>query len=185
MAITSMTQLRSLRVTEIRVVSDLSGTIYYHWYDHGRHIARTTVPALSVSPVVGEQMSIEVIDTTDADFDYIANAPDGYPPWRVVKWHASSASDVSSYLVEQNVDAGGWEQIAEVRHDPAVWQYVLLAGPLDDLTSVQFRIRPTDTAGNIGTAKTLDAETVVRTPDAPAFSATLDEGTGEVTIAAA
>lgn len=186
MAITAASVMRYGQMTEVRVTSDLSADpVYYHWFNHGAYLGRTTTPMVTVSPQAGEQLRVAVIDTTDPDYDPIANAPDGYPARRTIKWHTSQASDVSHYHVEENEDAGGWTKIGTVAHDGKTWQYTFTTLPLTDLASYQFRVKAVDTAGNEGTALTLAAATVVRTPDAPAFALSFDEGTTKVTISAA
>ncbi len=77
-----------------------------------------------------------------------------------------------------------WETIGIVPHDEAQWVYSLLSPRLDDLADAEFRVVPVDKAGNDGTALALSAERIVRTPDAPDFTATFDSGTTKITFAA-
>lgn len=185
MAITSYQQQRFGTVIIVTVTSDLSGTIYYHWYIDGAFIASTQSPTRSFILEAGDQVRIEVNDTNDADYDPVANAPDGYPARRTIWWIRSTDDDVANYRVEQKKGEGDWTSIGIVRRNGATWAYSLLSPRLDDLSAYQWRVTPVDEAGNDGTAKTVQSEDVVRTPDAPDFTATFDSGTTKVTFAEA
>jgi hypothetical protein len=185
MAITSYQQQRFGTLTIVTVTSDLSGTIYYHWYIDGAFIASTQSPMRSFTLETGDQIRIEVKDTNDADYDPIANAPDGYPARRTIWWIRSTDDDVVSYRVEQKKGAGDWTSIGIVQRNGEAWTYSLLSPRLDDLNAYQWRVIPVDVAGNDGTARTVDAEDVVRTSDAPDFTISFDSGTAKVTFAAA
>lgn len=169
----------------VTVTSDLSGTIYYHWYIDGAYIASTMSPAYSFYLAEDECVRVTCIDTNNASYDAIANAPAGYPARRSLWWVRSIDSDVSHYRVEQNKDAAGWTEIGIVHHDDTQWSYSFLTEPLTDLSSYQWRVYPVDAAGNDGTVITLGAETVVRTPDAPDFTISFDGDTDTVTYTAA
>lgn len=180
MGITSTTAVRVENVTTITVVSDLagSGTVYYHWYQDGAWLGRTTSPTRSIYLDAEAQARIEVIDTVDPDFDGAAAAPAGYPAVRTLWWTASLATDIDHYRVEQQEGAGGdWESIGVVHHVAGQWTYRQLSPRLTDLTEYTWRIVPVDRAGNDGTPTTIGPELVVRTPDAPDFDATFDPET--------
>lgn len=185
MTITGAQLGRVGNVTTVTVVSDLGGSIYYHWYRDGCFVRCTQVPHHDFAIEAGDQARIECIDSNDANFDPIANAPDAYPARRTISWLRSLATDIDHYRVEQNRASGGWTLIRRVPHDPGVWQYRVLTPRLDDLTDYQWRIVPVDAAGNEGTAETVDAETIVRTPDAPDFTISFDPDTTRVTFAEA
>ena len=185
MAITSYQQQRFGAVTVVTVTSDLSGTIYYHWYIDGAFIASTQLPTRSFILEAGEQVRIEVNDTNDVDYDPVANAPDGYPARRTIWWIRSIGDDVARYRVEQKKGAGDWASIGTVQRNAATWSYSLLSPRLDDLSTYQWRVIPCDEAGNDGTAKSVQSEDVVRIPDAPDFTITFDSGTAKVTFAEA
>lgn len=172
-------------VATVTVTSDLAGVVYFHWYLDGVYQGQTAGPSRSFFTADAEQARVDVVDTTDADFDPVAGAPDRPPSRRTVWWVRSMADDVAAYRVEQNRAAAGWETVATVPHVPGRWAYSLITDRLDDLTAYQWRVVPVDTAGNDGTPATIDAETVVRTPDAPTYAISFDEGTTEVTFAAA
>jgi len=185
MAITSYTQQRLGNATVVTVVSDLGGTVYYHWYVDGALVASTEVPTWTFFCEANEQFRVEVNDTTDPDYDPVANAPAGYPPRRTLEWVRSLDATVDRYRVEQRLDAGSWTTVGLVPVDGTLWAYRFLTPRLTDLGSYEWRVVPVDAAGNDGTAIALDAETVVRTPDAPDFTATFDSGTTTVAFAAA
>jgi len=185
MAITSYSATRTGNCTTVTVTSDLSGAIYFHWYIDGAFVATTRSPSRSFFLELGEQVRIEALDTTDPDYDPIANAPAGYPARRSIWWVRSTDSDVKRYRVEMQKNGGAWSTVAIVNHRPGVWMYRALTGRLDDLSSYVFRVIPIDAAGNDGTAVTLETEKIVRTPDAPAFTISFDEPTAKVTFSAA
>lgn len=160
------------------------GKVWYHWYVDGSYIASTTDNSHYIFLQADEQAQIEVVDTMDPDFDPVANAPIGYPARKTIFWYRSMESDIDYYRVDQKEGAGDWTEIGRVPHDDSPWHYSLLTPRLTDLTAYQWRVMPVDQAGNDGTATTYDAETVVRTPDAPDFTQTYDEDTDKITFAA-
>ena len=185
MAITDIQTNRAGNVTTVTVTSDLSGTIYYHWYIDGSFIATTQLNVYQFYLENDDQVRIEINDTNDPDYDPIANAPAGYPARRTIYWVRSQDSDVRHYRIEQQKDGGGWASIGEVLHDVNQWAYSLESPRLDDLSEYEWRIIPVDLAGNDGTALALDSEKIVHTPDAPDFTVTFNEGPDTVTFAAA
>jgi len=184
MSITAYTTTRLGNLTHVDVTSDLGGTVYYFWYLDGCHVARTLAPSYSFQIPTGDQARVECLDSDDADYDPYENAPDAYPPRRSLWWVRSQDTDVDHYRLEQSEGGGDWSTLARVFPRPGDWDFSYLTGRLTDLASYQWRIVPVDTAGNDGTPITLDAHTVVRTPDAPEFSIAFDEDTTRVTVAA-
>lgn len=184
MAITSYSQTRIGDLVTVTVVSDLSGTIYYHWYSAGAYIGETTVPTRTFLLSADEQLVIDVNDTNDAAYDAIANAPVRYPATRSLWWIRSIVDSVVHYRIEQQRDGGDWTTIATIRQDNS-WSYKFETPVLDDLTDYAWRIVPVDAAGNDGPMLTFATERIVRTPDAPRFTVSFDEGTTYVTFAAA
>jgi len=183
--ITDYAQTRHGTITSVTVTSDLSGTIYYHWYRDGVHVAATESATYWFVLQDQESLRIEVFDTNDADFDPIANAPDGWPARRTIWWVRSTATDVHHYRVDQKLGAGAWSQIAVVYPETDIWSYSVVTPRLTDLSSYTWRIVPVDAAGNDGTALEIGTEKIVRTPDAPEFTVSFDSGTTKVTFAAA
>lgn len=187
MAITSYAKARHGRVTKVTVISDLSGTIYYHWYLDGAWLGVTTDPNFTLYLEPNEQATLICIDTNDVDFDGVANAPAGYPARRALWWNKSTEADVDHYRVEYAAGQSppaSWTLIGTVRDDGR-WSYQMLSPRLDDLTWYWFRIVPVDATGNEGTAIEIGPEKIVRTPDAPSYSATYDDGTQEVAFESA
>lgn len=179
--ITSYLTTRIADVTVVRVTSDLAGTVYYHWYAEGEYLGRTTDPERAFQLAENEQLRVEVLDTTDADYDTVANAPAGYPARRTLAWLRSIDADAAWYRVDQQQDSGDWTEIARVPAEAGRWEYRLETDRLEDLATYTWRIVPLDTAGNEGTAVTIGPERVVRRPDAPAVA--LSCAAGLVTIA--
>lgn len=185
MAITAYSQVRSGNVTTVTVASSLTGTVYFNWYVDGAFVGTTTTPTMSFSLEPGDQVRIDVVDTNDQDLDPVANAPAGWPARRTVWWVRSIDADVVKYRVEQRKGAGAWSTIGVVQHDALTWSYSLMSPRLDDLSTYEWRVIPIDAAGNDGTASSIGPELIVRTPDAPRFSATFNAGPTTVTLAAA
>ena len=185
MSITDYSVVRIGNVSEVTVTSSIGGTVYYHWYLDGVWQGATTEPVKTFWLDQDEQARVEVLDTADADYDYTANAPDGYPARKTLWWCRSTDDDVDHYRIEQQQDGGDWESLGRIHPRPNQWDFSLTTGRLDDLSDYAWQVIPVDILGNDGTALALDAETVVRTPDAPDFTATFDEGTTRVTFAEA
>jgi len=180
-----ITFVRSGNATQITVVSDLVGTVFYNWYIDGDYITTTTAPTYSIFLEIGDQVTVSITDTTDPNFDPIANAPEGYSPRRSIYWLRSTDSDVAKYKVQQKKDAGAFDTIAEIVDVSGKWEYDLLSPRLDDLADYTWRIIPIDVAGNEGTTTDIGPVTVVRTPDAPDFTNTYNSGPTTVTFTAA
>ncbi len=169
----SYTAVRIGETTEVTVATSMSGVVWYCWYLDGAFVGKTTGPTKTFQLSEGEQLRLEVIPTADADFDPIANAPEGFPSRRTLFWTRSLSADVASYRVEQKKGAGGWSTIATITRTQA-WSYSVTTGRLNDLTQYTWRIVPVDSAGNDGTAIVVGPEMIVRTPDAPDFSIAFD-----------
>jgi len=171
-------------LTTVTVTTSLSSPVYYHWYRDGAHVGTTIDdPSYTFCVLPGEQAHIECVDTNDADYDPVAGAPsDEAPATRTLFWCRSLGTDVDHYRVEQQADGGDWTLLATIPHDDTQWSYQYQTPRLTDLTAYAWRVVPVDQSGNQGTALALDAEDVVRTPDAPAFAATWDDGTQLVTF---
>lgn len=185
MTVTVDSVLRLGNFTTVTVSSDLGGTVYFHWYLDGSWLGGGTETERTIAMQTGDEGRLEVQDTTDEDYDPITNAPAGYPARRTIWWVRSADSDVERYLVEQQKDGGAWSTIGTVPHVDGQWSYQFLSPRLTDLSSYAWRVTPYDAALNAGTAVTLDTVKVVRTPDAPAFTATFNAGPTTVTLAAA
>ena len=173
MSITSVKTVRSGSATTVTVVSSLSGTIYYYWYVDGSFAGYTTSPSRSFY-VSSVQSVIDVIDYNDPSFDYISNAPKGYPATRTIVWVRSISSSARTYRIEQKIGSGSWLSIGVVSVDITLWNYQFITPRLLDLTTYSWRVIPVDFFGNDGTPIEIDNEYIVRTPDAPSFSVSLN-----------
>lgn len=173
MALTSETVKRDSRQTTVTVVSDLASPVFYHWYIDGQYMGFTTSGVRTFYMPDGDQARIQVNDTTDADYDPIANAPAGYPARRLISWDRSLDDSVGYYRAEQKLGAGAWVQIGIVNRVREQWSYSLLTPRLTDLSAYTWQVVPVDKFGNDGTVLTIGPETIVRTPDAPDFTLSL------------
>lgn len=185
MAITSYRARRFGNLVRVTVTSDEVGTVYYHWYADGQYVGVTRSPTKTFYIDDGEQLRVVCVDTTSADYDPYQNPPDWYPARRVVWWVRSLSTDVRRYRVDQKAGAGDWETIALVDAQSGRWDYRVVTGRLDDLTDYAWRVIPLDAAGNPGTQIALDAERVVRTPDAPDYAIAFGDGTQKLTFSEA
>ena len=185
MAITGITIGRQASVTTVTVISDLSGTIYYHWYIDGAFVGTSLEPMHCFALQADDQVRFAVIDTTDANYDPVANAPAGWPARRSIWWLRAGDTSIARYRVEQKKGAGSWTIIGYAEQAGAAWMHDLLTERLEDLETHQWRVIPIDEYGNDGTACILPAEKIVRRPDAPDFTVSFDSGTSKVTFAAA
>ena len=185
MSITAYNQTRIGSISRIEVTSSLTGTIYYHWYIDGLHIASGQSPVYVLYLSENDQAEVVCQDTNDAAYDALANAPAGYPARRTLHWVRSIDADVDHYRVDQKLGGGDWSALATVPQDSSTWYHAHLTGRLDDLGVYTWRIVPIDAAGNAGTPTTIGPETIVRTPDAPNYTIAFAAGTTLVTFTAA
>jgi hypothetical protein len=186
MGITSLTSRRSGNATVVTAVSDLvpgvDEQLLYHWYVDGVYLGLTSGGSRAFAPEAGEQVRVDVVDSVDAAFDADDENPGGAPARRLLWWVRSIDSDIDHYRVEQQADGGAWSLLGMVPHVATAWEYSFLTPRLDDLTEYAWRIVPVDAAGNTGTAIDLGSEDVVRTPDAPSFTAAYNAVGETVTI---
>lgn len=180
--------LLTMRVTS-GLTAAATGSVYFHWYIDGEHVAKTTSGRYSFYLPSGDQVRIVVLDTVDPDA--VANAPDGYPARRQLFWTRNTDARVSHYRIEQQKDGGDWTVVARIREQVGVWEHRYRTERLTDLATYSWRIVPVDvaaagdTSGNDGTVLTIGPEKIVRTPDAPDFTVAFDDGTQKVTFDAA
>lgn len=181
--IASTSQIRSGVTTTVFVTSSLDSPTYY-WYLDGAYVGFTAGASRTFILSPGDQVSVEAIDSTDPTFDPIANTPAAYPSRRAIEFFRT-LSPVASYLVEQKAGTGAWTAIATIPDDGRTWRYQTLSARLADLTSYAWRVTARDAAGNSSAPVALAAETIVRIPDAPNFTATFEAGADQVLFAAA
>jgi hypothetical protein len=181
MSLTSFQAARIGEVVRVTVASSLTAPTYY-WYADGAYVGSSTDPHWTFQVPLGTQLVVDVVDTTDEDFDPYGAAPTMYPAVRTLWWVRSLTADVTAYRVYQQRDEGDWTRLADVASEPDRWDYQYTTERLDDLIEYAWQVVALDAAGNEGPAELLDAEMVVRTPDGVAFTATLEED-GTVTFA--
>ena len=158
----------------------------FHWYVDGNYVATTSANTYSLALEDEERVRISVIDTNDPTFDPVLGAPEGFPARRTLRWVRSADFSADYYEVEQlRVGDPAWTVIARVQFDARKWSYTLRTAVLQDLSQYLWIVYGYNAEGNKGDGEAAGTETVVRTPDAPRFTLSLDEGTGKVTFAEA
>lgn len=185
--IETLTYSQELRggIATVTVTSSLSGVVYYHWYVNGSWVAVTVTNYYSFAAPIDGQDRVEVLVSNDANFGYPTTISTTPAVSVTVWWIRSAETDVREYLVEEQKDGGGWSEIVRVPFAPGAWDYRIQTEYLDDLADYEWRVTPVDLAGNEGSVLAVTARTIVRTPDAPDFTATFDSGTAKVTFAEA
>ncbi|MBE3129172.1 MAG: hypothetical protein IMZ54_00450 [Acidobacteria bacterium] len=175
MTITNYAQTRLGNLTTVTVTTDLLGTVWLHWYRDGALVSSGQSLTHTFLVESGAQARIEVLDTTDAEFDPIAEAPASYPARRSLWWCRSLSTDLKKFRVEQKEAAGAWATLGEVPANAIDWSFSWLTGRLDDLTEYTWRIIPIDAVGNEGTPLVLGPELILRVPDAPSYTVTVPD----------
>jgi hypothetical protein len=182
--ITSLTQTRFGTTTVITAQSSLTAATYY-WYIDGNYVGAGSSTTRTFVLASGDQARIDVLDSVDPNFDPIANAPQQFPAVRTLVFPRSMSSTIARYRIEQQINGGAWTVLGLVQDDPRAWLYSFVTMRLTDLTSYAWRCVPMGASGNDGTPIALTAEQVVRTPDAPGFTAAFQAGSGQVLFSAA
>jgi hypothetical protein len=183
--ITSYSSVRIANTVEVTVTGTLSGTVYYHWWIDGVYAGRSLGPRWTFFVGPNQQARVEAIETSSAGFDPEASGPQTPAARRVLWWIASADGLAAAYRVEQQQDGGAWTSLGVTIAAAGAWTHFVVSDRLDDLADYAWRVVPIDAAGNEGPPRTIDAERIVRTPDAPAFTVSFDDQTQEATFAAA
>jgi len=185
-AVLTVTLRRAGARALVSVTTNLSGSVYYHWYVNGRWIGVTQRPQHWFH-VQDErrQIEIECVATKWSRFDHELHRPLQYHGHPLVSWIRSASTDVAHYLAQYRQDAGEWTTFQQVRHVAGRWQYRVTAPLLADGSAYEFRVVPVNTSAVAGTPIVLDTVTVVRTPPVTAYVCTYDEDTDRVTFDAA
>jgi len=173
------------RLGELVVVTfagSLPPPAFYHWYLDGVHVGVTTAPTRQFQIVEGDQARVEVVETADPDFDPYQNPPAAYPARKTLWWARSTDAETAAYRIERQADGGDWTPLATLPAVAGAWSYSWISERLADLTNYAWRVVPLDALGNAGEPLELDAERLVRTPDAPLFAADFDPATRRVTF---
>ena len=157
-------------VWEFRWSSDLAAPTFW-LYRNGVLLGTTTNTSTRLRVVAGQTVAFEVFDAQPA------RTPIQFPGEIILQWRA--VADAVHYRVEEDV-ATVWTLRATILEDGSGlydWQ----SGPLDDVTSYDFRVRAVDAHAMQGTALALSVF-MVRYPDVPAFTSAYDSGTNKVTV---
>lgn len=186
MAITSYIPSRVGNVTTVTVVSDLTAPVWFYWYVDGSFAGSSTSNSRAFILAPEDQVEIIAVDSNDPDEDPLDIAPEGFPARRTLAWTRSIDPDVVEYLVEQQINGGAYAQIGLVNAVAGQWLYEFTTPRLIDLATYNWKVTPYDIAGDAGSNLTLIAtEKVVRTPDAPQYTATFNDTPDTVTFDAA
>lgn len=181
----SLTLQREQNTVTAYASSFRQGVVYFHWFIDGTYVATTTTGQWSFTLDAGERVRVAVIDTTDRGFDPVANAPEGYPARRTLRWIRAVYADVAYYDIYQSKDGGDPAKIARVAHDSKRWSYAWRTPPLDDLSTYSWTVLAILADGNEGGDVSCEidgAERIVRTPPAPQFAIAFDGATKRVTF---
>jgi len=172
-------------LTLVTVVSSLAGTVYYNWFLDGQFVTQTTQPQYTFAIGYDQQATVDVVDSNSPglddfnddfndDFGWDDSTVAGWPLTRTLEFVRSLDPTVAAYQVQQQVNGGAWTNLNTVADDPTRWVYQYTTAPLDDLTNYAWQVVPIGQNGNAGTPAAIGAELIVRTPDAPAFTASLN-----------
>jgi hypothetical protein len=179
MAITAIDQSRSGSTVTVTATSSLTGTVYFHWYSDGRYVGGGVSASRTFALPAGEQARVDVIDTNDADYDAVANAPAGFPRRVTVEFVGSPDTDISHYIIEQNND-----DVARLTATDRNWLYRWTSPVLPDTQGAsqnEWTVRAVNRAGN--ESATVDVtEEIARLGDAPDWSMSYDQPTNKITI---
>jgi hypothetical protein len=181
--ITSLTAAAVGGTTAVTAVSSLSAPVWYFWWANGVYYGGTQTNRLVLRPDAGESLTVECADnSTDATPSFTSACA---PARRLIQWLRSTDAATASYLVEEQIGGGSWTKVAVVPAGATTWQYEFRTAPLTDLAAYAWRVTAQDAAGRGGTPLVIPAETIVRTPDPPAWAFSFDSGSGQVTFSAA
>lgn len=172
-------------VAIVTVTTNLTGTVYFHWYRNGRHVGVTPLAQKVFYAAKGDQLEIDCIATRYRSFDGWRHAPASYHGHRRLEWLRSADSDVRHYLVQYQQDGGDWTTFAKIAHKTGQWSYGAQTPLLDDGSTYGFRVVPVDTSSLEGTPLSLDTIGIVRRPDVTEYALSWSAGTGKVTFSAA
>ena len=169
--------------TQVSLLNPPRGTIGFYWYFDGAYVGKTVGPTKSFHVPAGEQLRLDVIPTADENFDPIASAPDGFPSRRTLWWIRSLGVDAANYRIDQREGAGDWTTVALIPQEADRWDFLIITDRLKDLTEYTWRVVALDAAGNEADPVAIGPELIVRTPDAPNFTAEFDSETRAVAFA--
>ena len=173
-------------VTVLTVAGRFAGRVFYHWWVDGEYGGRSASPTFGVHLPAADFARVDIIETLDPDFDPVAGAPAMFGPRKVIRWLRSLDPVAQRYRVDQSRAGAAFAEIGMVF--PAgrnTWEFSVTSPRLDDLVAYSWRVVPISRAGNEGASLAFPAETIVRTPDAPDYTATYSDGTARVTFTAA
>ena len=164
-------------------------TVYYAWtsdsapngpfyfYLDAQLVATLTTPFYTLALTPGEQVQVEVLDTTAAPTP-------AYPSRAILSWYApTSGNAAAQYRIDAYI-AAAWVQQTLIVPLPGQNYFEWRTPVLADQSTTIYRIVPIGANGNQGPALTRTVY-IVRRPDPPSVKWTLNQLTGTVTCSAA
>lgn len=173
MSMLTLTESRGMGNTvRYDFTSDLAAPTFYVWV-LGILFATTKVPFIVINLGSLPYIRVDV-------FDDAGDSPDICTSPTITEfWEATP--DATAYEIQQyDIDSAAWVARARIR-EGGTWWYAWTSGPLTDCTTHQFRIRSIGQKAN-GEWREFSIY-VVRNPDHPAATATLNELTGVISFA--
>jgi len=161
---------------------------HWHWYRDGEHLAGPNTEAYiytRISDADGAKLVARCVRYFD--HDPRRQPPLSAPAYRTIAWPTvtNAYEYVCAYATGQSTPgAEDWTTFATVRDDGRS-HFAQRTPRLTTLTYYWFRVTPRTRAGNEGTAATYGPAYIVCKPAWPDVTLTYDDGTGQVTIAAA
>ena len=174
---------KKTRYVNFTAVSDLSGSIFYHWYRDSIYQGVTNGPVHGFYLSYTTESDIVAVDTNDPDFDPLAAPPATYPSFRTLWWVRGSDTAAVQYLLEYTADGGAWTTFKKVNIDPTFWEFQYRTFILTDDVEYDFAVSGIDIAGNIGSRRTVLSDLMVSRPSAPDFTISFSAGTSRITFA--
>jgi hypothetical protein len=166
----------------VTAASDLTGSVNYHWWIDGVYLGSGSAPSRDFYIMAGEQARIDVIYTTDADFDPNENRPDVPETRQRLQWTLGVDLQATIWRIDEQTDGETWNTIAKVAVRTGQWSYEYLTRRLTDLVTYTWRVVPIDECGNERTEVSLGSFICVRLPDMPETTMEFDGVTNRVTI---
>jgi len=161
--------------------------VWYDWFIDGLYMGRTVINT-NTFLVGDDQVQVEVLIARSIDAPVPVRTPAAA---RRLLWWIRSPDEARWYRIDQQAGetgpyaiGAGWQPVGRVRAVRGQWSHTWLTERLLDLTRYAWRVVPLDDGDNPGTPVVLATERIVRIPDAPRYTASVDPDSLEVTFAA-
>jgi len=161
-------------VTLVCTASDYMRRVVWHWWVDGKYAGRSLAGTRTFRCPPGRTISV-FAKPVRYNRSYRGGERDIAPLFGLVElqWVPSTDS-VDHYLVQYRIQgAGSWTTARRVAADGR-WPYSARLPQLADSTTYEFQVVAVDAAGNQGTALDLGTRVIVRWPDPPDPSISLN-----------